>query len=75
MVEALARTWGWSRWPRRPAGGAWPGSVTARRREWGERQRATRAVLQVEERNEPAVALYRSVGFTTHHRYVTYRQP
>jgi ribosomal protein S18 acetylase RimI-like enzyme len=34
---------------------------------------ATRALLQVEQHNEPAVRLYGSLGFGTHHTYVTYR--
>ena len=40
---------------------------------WARDEGATRAYLQVEEHNESAVALYASMGFTTHHRYVTYR--
>jgi N-acetylglutamate synthase len=39
---------------------------------WGRSLGATRAVLQVEERNTGAVALYRGLGFTTHHTYITY---
>jgi GNAT superfamily N-acetyltransferase len=40
---------------------------------WGQALGATRMVLQVEQDNVAAVALYRRLGFTTHHRYVTYR--
>jgi ribosomal protein S18 acetylase RimI-like enzyme len=40
---------------------------------WAAGLGATRALLQVEQSNEPAVRLYRSLGFTTHHTYVTYR--
>jgi ribosomal protein S18 acetylase RimI-like enzyme len=40
---------------------------------WGQGHGATRVVLQVEEDNAAAVALYRRMGFTTHHRYVTFR--
>jgi N-acetylglutamate synthase len=38
---------------------------------WAADQRATLAYLQVEEHNEPAVALYEGLGFATHHGYVT----
>jgi N-acetylglutamate synthase len=41
---------------------------------WGERHGATRAFLQVEEENDAAARLYGSLGFTNHHRYVTYHQ-
>jgi ribosomal protein S18 acetylase RimI-like enzyme len=40
---------------------------------WGQAHGATRMVLQVEEDNAAAIALYQRLGFTTHHRYVTYR--
>jgi ribosomal protein S18 acetylase RimI-like enzyme len=39
---------------------------------WGRGLGASRAVLQVEQANEAAVALYGRLGFATHHRYVTY---
>jgi GNAT superfamily N-acetyltransferase len=39
--------------------------------DWGRAEGATRAFLQVEQRNTPAVALYRGLGFTTHHTYLT----
>jgi GNAT superfamily N-acetyltransferase len=42
---------------------------------WASGLGATRAVLQVEERNEAAARLYASVGFRTHHTYVTYHLP
>lgn len=42
---------------------------------WAGSAGADRAYLQVEEGNEPAVALYAGMGFTTHHPYVTYRTP
>jgi ribosomal protein S18 acetylase RimI-like enzyme len=38
---------------------------------WGTTQGASHAFLQVEQRNTPAVALYRGLGFTTHHTYLT----
>ncbi|OWV07878.1 GNAT family N-acetyltransferase [Micromonospora wenchangensis] len=38
---------------------------------WGAAEGATRAFLQVEQRNTGAVALYRKLGFTTHHTYLT----
>jgi GNAT superfamily N-acetyltransferase len=42
---------------------------------WGQAEGARQAVLQVEEKNTAAVALYASMGFRTHHRYITYRLP
>ncbi|SBT51045.1 GNAT family N-acetyltransferase [Micromonospora narathiwatensis] len=39
--------------------------------DWGVTEGATHAFLQVEQRNTPAVALYRGLGFTTHHTYLT----
>ncbi|HEX6872486.1 MAG TPA: GNAT family N-acetyltransferase, partial [Micromonosporaceae bacterium] len=42
---------------------------------WAAGAGATRAVLQVEERNLPAVSFYRRLGFRTHHRYVSYLAP
>jgi GNAT superfamily N-acetyltransferase len=41
---------------------------------WALGRGATRAFLQVEERNGPAVRLWSRLGFTTHHTYVTYRR-
>ncbi|MGI5523751.1 GNAT family N-acetyltransferase [Micromonospora sp. CA-259024] len=38
---------------------------------WGVSAGATHAFLQVEQRNTAAVALYRRLGFTTHHTYLT----
>ncbi|MEW2381649.1 GNAT family N-acetyltransferase [Micromonospora sp. NPDC047707] len=38
---------------------------------WGAAAGATDAFLQVEQRNTGAVALYRTLGFTTHHTYLT----
>ncbi|GGL04882.1 GNAT family N-acetyltransferase [Mangrovihabitans endophyticus] len=42
---------------------------------WAAQHRATRAYLQVEERNAGAVALYAGHGFTTHHTYLTREAP
>ncbi|MEU4779279.1 GNAT family N-acetyltransferase [Micromonospora sp. NPDC023633] len=42
---------------------------------WGAATGASHAFLQVEQRNTPAVALYRSLGFTTHHTYLTRTPP
>ncbi|MFJ6165426.1 GNAT family N-acetyltransferase [Micromonospora orduensis] len=39
--------------------------------DWGVSAGATHAFLQVEQRNTAAVALYRTLGFTTHHTYLT----
>ncbi|MFC4146027.1 GNAT family N-acetyltransferase [Micromonospora mangrovi] len=39
--------------------------------DWGAAEGATHAFLQVEQRNTPAVTLYRGLGFTTHHTYLT----
>ncbi|MFD4210113.1 GNAT family N-acetyltransferase [Micromonospora tulbaghiae] len=38
---------------------------------WGAAESATHAFLQVEQSNTGAVALYRGLGFTTHHTYLT----
>ncbi|MGC4787475.1 GNAT family N-acetyltransferase [Micromonospora sp. DT178] len=43
--------------------------------DWGVATGASRAFLQVEQRNTPAVALYRTLGFTTHHTYLTRTPP
>jgi GNAT superfamily N-acetyltransferase len=42
---------------------------------WAVDAGATRAYLQVEERNTVAVAMYAALGFTTHHAYVTWTAP
>jgi GNAT superfamily N-acetyltransferase len=41
---------------------------------WAQQRGATRAYLQVEERNAPAVTLYGGMGFSTHHAYLTREQ-
>jgi N-acetylglutamate synthase len=42
---------------------------------WASSGGAVRALLQVEEHNTAAVGLYASMGFHTHHTYITYRAP
>jgi N-acetylglutamate synthase len=39
--------------------------------QWAAQRGATRAYLQVEEGNADAIALYRRLGFSTHHTYLT----
>ena len=48
------------------------GDVSRTLAAWGRSAGAIRAVLQVEERNTGAVALYGGLGFTTHHTYITF---
>jgi len=50
-------------------------AVSAALAAWAQGIGATRAVLQVEQHNSPAIRLYESLGFTTHHTYVTYHAP
>jgi GNAT superfamily N-acetyltransferase len=42
---------------------------------WAGEEGATRAYLQVEERNTAALGLYARLGFTAHHRYLTRYAP
>ncbi len=42
---------------------------------WAAEHGATRAFLQVEERNAAATALYGQLGFRTHHTYLTRQEP
>ncbi|MFG3696831.1 GNAT family N-acetyltransferase [Micromonospora sp. NPDC047620] len=51
------------------------GRVVRALADWGAATGASRAFLQVEQRNAPAVALYRALGFTTHHTYLTRTAP
>jgi ribosomal protein S18 acetylase RimI-like enzyme len=50
-------------------------AVTQALASWASSSGATRALLQVEEHNTPAVRLYAAMGFHTHHTYITYRRP
>jgi ribosomal protein S18 acetylase RimI-like enzyme len=50
-------------------------AVSAALAEWAQGAGATRAVLQVEGHNEPARRLYESLGWRTHHSFVTYHRP
>ncbi|MEV6629505.1 GNAT family N-acetyltransferase [Actinoplanes sp. NPDC051470] len=43
--------------------------------QWAAQHGATKAYLQVEERNAAAVALYGKLGFATHHTYLTREEP
>jgi ribosomal protein S18 acetylase RimI-like enzyme len=49
--------------------------VTRALAQWGRAAGAGMAVLQVEETNAPARALYGKLGFRTHHPYVTWTAP
>lgn len=51
------------------------GRVVRALADWGATAGASRAFLQVEQRNTAAVALYRTLGFTTHHTYLTRTAP
>jgi ribosomal protein S18 acetylase RimI-like enzyme len=53
----------------------WARRVTGALAAWAMSVGATRCYLQVEEHNEPAIALYADLGFTTHHHYITWRHP
>nr|WP_240942174.1 GNAT family N-acetyltransferase [Planosporangium thailandense] len=50
-------------------------AVVASLARWAAGAGATRAYLQVEERNTAAVAMYAPLGFRTHHAYVTWTAP
>ncbi len=51
----------------------WARAVTQALAAWAAKAGAVRAVLQVEADNAAAVTLYGTMGFHTHHTYVTYR--
>jgi ribosomal protein S18 acetylase RimI-like enzyme len=51
------------------------GALMAVAATWAADLGATRAVLQVSVKNTPALALYRALGFTEHHRYRYWRPP
>ncbi len=50
-------------------------AVTRALASWAVQRGARRAVLQVEHDSTAAIALYASLGFTTHHSYVTFAGP
>jgi N-acetylglutamate synthase len=47
------------------------GRLTRALARWARESASHTAMLQVEETNAPAIALYAGLGFTTHHSYVT----
>jgi GNAT superfamily N-acetyltransferase len=51
------------------------GHVVRALAQWAVQHGATRAYLQVEERNTAALALYGRIGFRTHHTYLTREEP
>jgi len=50
-------------------------AVIAELTSWARQRGALRAYLEVLATNEPAIGLYRSLGFTEHHRYACRRAP